>query len=462
VTDWAGTIPIYITNFNWLTSTRALAKYFDDVPGVEVIIVDNCSTYSPLVEWYETNCPCRVVRLTENVGEHAVWHRGAILPPPVHRAFFGSDYYVVTDPDLSLEGCPKDVLNVLRTGLDENPDILKVGLSLELDDLPSTSPFTNDVRAWEAQFWRRRRGSQFYEAAVDTTFAMYRIDSPFDRVRTNQGAALRTDRPYTARHLPWYMDPAELSEEQLYYVMRTRIGSWGSRFREERERTVTGRIPITPPTAWTLTPSELGEFPADWGVSVELLDVLTELLRVCRPQAILEAGGGASSVAFQKYRREYPSLEYVGIDESGPAAEQHRTRLQKLGIPTDNILHCAVDENGYNLGQLAIAKGFSFDLVLIDGPDASHLRGKGRVKDLLHGHCESTTIFVLDDTHRGRESTLADELAAVFGNERYLRFVVPDQRYRPRRSTVLLPRSREAAARSSETLAFWLDLTSYP
>jgi hypothetical protein len=127
---------------------------------------------------------------------------------------FGSPWYVVTDSDLSLANCPKDVLDVLIEGFSVMPQAVKVGLSLEIDDLPE--PMRARVRGWELQFWSDPVNDRFIRALVDTTFALYPIhQNHADSMLT--GPALRTNRPYTARHLPWYLDGANLPEEEAFY-----------------------------------------------------------------------------------------------------------------------------------------------------------------------------------------------------------------------------------------------------
>lgn len=221
----AGVMPIYINNFNWLTSTRRLAAFFDDVPNTTVVIVDNASGYGPLLEWYERDCPYEVVRLKDNIGCHAPWHCGAILPPEEHRRRFGGDYYVLTDADLSLDGVPKDLLDVFVEAFDRYPDVTKVGPGLEIDDLPANSPVMREVVAWEGQFWRHRRDERFYNAAIDTTFGVYRTGVPC------KGVCLRGDRPYVARHLPWYITPKTLTDEQRFYVRSAVGGCWSNKLK---------------------------------------------------------------------------------------------------------------------------------------------------------------------------------------------------------------------------------------
>ena len=82
---------------------------FDNVG--DIIIVDNNSTYEPLLEWYATN-PCEVIRLNENMNQSAPW----LIGIPFDRKY---EYYVVTDPDLDLSNVPKDCLNVLKEKLEK-------------------------------------------------------------------------------------------------------------------------------------------------------------------------------------------------------------------------------------------------------------------------------------------------------------------------------------------------------
>lgn len=199
-------IPIYINNFNWLTSTRRMVEYLRAIPEADPIIVDNASTYPRLLEWYESQCPVRVVRLPTNThGIRGVWDAVMDLPK--------KDYFVVTDSDLSLEGVPRDMLDVLQAGLERHGDVAKCGLSIETKDVPDGYPMRGHVLDWEQQFWRRRRDRQFWEADIETTFAMYRGR----RWQFCYSPSLRADRPYTARHLPWYLTPRTMDDEARYY-----------------------------------------------------------------------------------------------------------------------------------------------------------------------------------------------------------------------------------------------------
>jgi hypothetical protein len=198
-----------------------MAEFLSDT-GCEVILVDNASTYPPLLEWYES-CPFKVYRLKENRGHMAVWDAGIINE-------FSDQYYAVTDPDLELSGVPRDYLDVLMKGLVGNSEVTKAGLSLRIDDLPANA-FTAQILAKEEKYWLSDRDPNgFYVAGVDTTFAVY------DRERQLNERfywALRAPEPYIARHLPWYLTRDNLTLEELFYLVRaTDVSTFTRIFRE--------------------------------------------------------------------------------------------------------------------------------------------------------------------------------------------------------------------------------------
>ena len=192
----------YINNRDWLTPLIALLEQLDRL-GLDPVIVDVQSTYPPLLDWYSSSNR-RVVKYKDNVGPIAGFITGLNDSDP---------YFVLTDVDLDISGVPDDTLQVLRSAMDHLTDIHKVGLSLEIDDLPQT-PIAGVARETEAKFWIEEvtvpGPHRFWKGAIDTTFCLCRHHSwIYD--------AVRADRPYTARHLPWYHDIDKLDAEQTYY-----------------------------------------------------------------------------------------------------------------------------------------------------------------------------------------------------------------------------------------------------
>lgn len=193
----------YITVWNLLSP---LPQLVDDIRrfGAKPIIVDNASTYPPLVEWLNRQTRIPVIRMAANYGPRAAWSLGIDK----------QECYIVTDGDLELSEIPDDALDVLIEGFSVAPSIHKVGFSLRIDDLPPGGPLTDAVRDWEARYWQRPIGNRYFDAEIDTTFAVYDSTRPGNAY----GPALRTAPPYTARHLPWYWTQENLTGEIRYYL----------------------------------------------------------------------------------------------------------------------------------------------------------------------------------------------------------------------------------------------------
>lgn len=187
-------------------------------PELEPIIVDHRSTYPPMREWLIEQIKHKPVVLRGDHGPRDLW---MILPTLVDP----DERFIVTDCDIALPEAPyPDAIWKLGKVLDGAPRIIKAGLALRIDDLPDNE-LTRRVIRWESQFWRMPSG-EYYEAPIDTTFAMYRSLS---EVATFElGPAYRLAGPYSARHLPWY--EIEEDEELRYYREHALLGTtnWSS------------------------------------------------------------------------------------------------------------------------------------------------------------------------------------------------------------------------------------------
>jgi hypothetical protein len=215
-------IPVIVNVFNRLTTTRKLCEQIAALDNAVPIIVDNASTWEPLLDWYQ-HCQFDVIRLTENMGHHAPWKSGTIDG-------LVSSFYCVTDCDLDLQGVPADLMDVLRIPLTSCISgacgTKKCGVSLRIDDLPASQ---TDVVKWERQFWRSSvAGGRYYRAPIDTTLCMYPAALPASRAMQVVGIpTLRAGEPYTARHMPWYLDPTNLDEENAnYFATANSSNSW--------------------------------------------------------------------------------------------------------------------------------------------------------------------------------------------------------------------------------------------
>jgi glycosyltransferase involved in cell wall biosynthesis len=184
-------IPIIINNRNLLTWPSKMVEDLQTFENVgEIIILDNGSTYEPLLEWYKTN-PCTII-YSENLGQGAPW----ILNLPNKLGF---DYYVVTDSDLDLSKTPKNSLLQLKEKLDSHLEYSKIGLSLYNWNVSEESPYHHFLKTWGLNNWGEDTiiDGLLTKQLVDTTFALYHID------RHPHGHSCATNLPYSARHIPW-------------------------------------------------------------------------------------------------------------------------------------------------------------------------------------------------------------------------------------------------------------------
>lgn len=208
ITD-AKDIPIIINNYNRLEYLKMLIASLTSRGYNNIHILDNNSTYPPLLEYYKS-CPHSVIHLGKNIGYKALWQSGVFEK-------FKHSYYVYTDSDMEIATeCPDDFMQYFLDILKKYPLSQKVGFGLRIDDLPDHFANKTNVIKHESQFWTREVEKEIYRADIDTTFALYR---PYCKgVASIYHEVYRTGKPYLIRHLPWYVDTNNMSEEELYYV----------------------------------------------------------------------------------------------------------------------------------------------------------------------------------------------------------------------------------------------------
>ncbi len=203
------TVPVIINNRDRLDCLLQLLAWLENAGLTNIIILDNASTYPPLLAFY-AQTRHKVVRLRDNGGPYALWKT-----PLFRRLRYR--HYVYTDPDVvPVKECPHDVLAHLAGVLGRHREADKVGLGLRIDDLPDQYRLKPYVIQWESEHWKHEVEPGVFAAPIDTTFALY-------RPLAEGGSwlkAYRTTGAYMARHLPWYEDSKHLSEETQYYASR--------------------------------------------------------------------------------------------------------------------------------------------------------------------------------------------------------------------------------------------------
>ena len=209
-------VPIFINSRDRVSCLRELVAWLERAGHERIIILDNASTYEPLLDYLSAS-PHDVIWCDYNCGSRALWECGCA---PTRESF------VYTDPDVvPLDTCPLDAVAHLGELLDRFPDFPKAALGLYVDDIP---PALDGIVRWERSLVAEGRwlAPGVYGSLADTTFALYRAGAPFGY------HALRTGAPYQARHLGWYAE-ANPSEEDRYYLAHAKGGpeasSWAAR-----------------------------------------------------------------------------------------------------------------------------------------------------------------------------------------------------------------------------------------
>jgi hypothetical protein len=221
-------IPIIINNFNRLCYLKQLIESLEKRGYTNLYIIDNLSTYPPLLKYYDS-LPYTVFRLNKNIGNEALWRSH------VFRKFRKS-YFVYTDPDvIPIEECPDDFMLVFLNALKKYRFARKVGFSLKIDDLPDSYSHKEEVINHEKQFFNYKQDELLFWAPIDTTFALYR---PWGRHKHGffDIEMYRTAHPYMARHAPWYADCNNLNEEDTYYHKNSKTSThWTHKSRRKEK-----------------------------------------------------------------------------------------------------------------------------------------------------------------------------------------------------------------------------------
>lgn len=217
--------PIFIILRDRYEPLKQLLKWLEAQNLKKIVLIDNDSKLPPLIDFLN-GTDCQVLELRRNMAQKAPWAAGII------KVLLPDDFYAVTDPDIIPTTESKDALRHFYEVHKRFPHYLKVGFGLRINDLPEQYALKNDVIKWESQFWKYRLEEGIYEAGVDTTFAVYKPHTYKYILRPS----IRTGEPYTARHLPWYSDSSQLTDEDIFYRLRAdqSVNSWDKGHLPER------------------------------------------------------------------------------------------------------------------------------------------------------------------------------------------------------------------------------------
>lgn len=214
-------IPIYIISFNRLEDLKLLIENLENKGYKNIHILDNKSTYPPLLEYYK-NINHTIHYLDKNYGHMVFWECGQF------DDVIKNQYYAISDSDiLPVNECPDDFIELFYNILKKNPKFTKVGFSLKIDDIPDTFSKKEFMQTVESQFYILEHEFKYkgkkqlvYDASLDTTFALYKPNIKLSKFTKG----IRTGFPYQTKHLPWYKDENNKSEEDIYYINHVKTG----------------------------------------------------------------------------------------------------------------------------------------------------------------------------------------------------------------------------------------------
>jgi hypothetical protein len=212
----------------------------------EIHLIDNASTYPPLVSWLNS-APTHLVRPTpradgsyDNV-KLSIWRSDQNLGPRaacrvanVARGMWerlGITHYATTDSDLDLSSIPDNALQLFAEAsayfTARYGTCTRVGVALSLD-LPEV-PAARLARTNEETYWDGRRRISWFPPAppwhgepvpmfftpIDTTLAVIPLNPGWNG---DYEPAYRVAGQYTAKHRPWYHDDSNRPADFRHYL----------------------------------------------------------------------------------------------------------------------------------------------------------------------------------------------------------------------------------------------------
>lgn len=197
--------PIFLTNLNRLTTTRKMVEDLFRLNGsADITIIDNASTYSPLLTWYdEIKKDVKLIRHEINLGPWCFFYSHI-------AADVKNDYYIYSDADLELNpNMPYNWQEIMFEILHRYNR--KASLALRISDLPDND-IKKKIEDHQNVCWYETEEKDIYRAITDMTFSMDK------KVNGYRYESMRIAGNFECRHVPWYNDISNLPEEEKYYL----------------------------------------------------------------------------------------------------------------------------------------------------------------------------------------------------------------------------------------------------
>ena len=205
-------MPIVIIGYNQYTYIKNMVSQLEKYTS-DIIVVDNNSSYEPLLNYYANDFKYTLLRQKVNYG-HRVFSNHLV------QNLVG-DVYIITDPDLKFNNdLPDNFINTLLE-LSSHFKAHKVGFALFIDSDQIRTDITckegYSIKQWEGQFWRNKLNYpkdpslELYSALIDTTFCLVNN-------KLFGGYNIRVAGCYTCLHLPWFKDFKDYMTPEEYEI----------------------------------------------------------------------------------------------------------------------------------------------------------------------------------------------------------------------------------------------------
>lgn len=229
-------IPIIILNRDRLEPMKKSVYILRKKGYNNITVIDNGSTYKPLLEWYENNNTIQVynnIVVPNNVFALMNLVKAKIEP----FVTMTSDYYVFSDSDtVPIGEIPSNFIEHMIE-YQKKYNVQKVALGIKIDDINDLNPNPNHPLIQKAieieiQYWRNpidEDKCKLYKYPVDTTFSLYRPNAPAVWAQNS----IRMGHPYLLQHAPFYYDLNNLPEDELYYLehMDSKSANWSKQLK---------------------------------------------------------------------------------------------------------------------------------------------------------------------------------------------------------------------------------------
>lgn len=194
-----------LNNRNLYTWPKEMFQSISNFSGIdEIIIIDNDSSYEPLLDWYSEN-PCKIIK-EKNIGHTAIWNSSII--DKIHVP------YVYSDSDLGITNLPTNIIEILHDKLNNHKYLNKIGLGLQRDYISKECIYFEQLNTVEEDRYNKSRfiDDVYIDVHIDTTFAMYNQKHYFIGGGTYAN--------HFIKHYPWEFtyDSLLKNEEFMYYL----------------------------------------------------------------------------------------------------------------------------------------------------------------------------------------------------------------------------------------------------